>query len=79
MPAVDAAGPVPDGTVEGLEGWQAHALFAAVLYPHFLLGIQGTDSVWRGLTAPLTQQGRLSPLELAIWQMNQWWLAKMDG
>lgn len=134
MPAADADGPVPEGTVAGLEGWQAHALLAAVIYPHFLLGIQGTgsvwyqvlptgpdsldlkihvllprstvppaawdetadavaalvtaiheediaanDAVWRGLTAPMTGQGRLSPLEKAIWQFNRWWTGEMGA
>ncbi len=36
---------------------------------------------WRGLQAPLTTQGRLSPLEAAIWQLNQLWAQRMrdDG
>lgn len=118
--------------VEGLEDWQQRDLFAAVIFPHFLLGIQGNgaawyqvfpqsadrlllkihllsprdhldldafaeateaaagfislihgedidanDKVWEGLNAPLTEQGRLSPLEKSIWQMNQWWLDRM--
>ena len=39
--------------------------------------ISANDRVWRGLNAPLTGQGRLSPLERAIWQMNQRWLGAM--
>jgi phenylpropionate dioxygenase-like ring-hydroxylating dioxygenase large terminal subunit len=39
--------------------------------------IEANDLVWQGLNAPLTQQGRLSPLEKSIWQMNQWWLEEM--
>lgn len=39
--------------------------------------IEANDLVWRGLTAPFTRQGRLSPLERAIWQMNQAWLDGM--
>ena len=35
------------------------------------------DLVWRGMSAPMTGQGRLSPLERSIWQMNQWWLTQM--
>jgi hypothetical protein len=120
--------------IEGLEDWQARDLFATVIFPHFLLGIQGSGAawyqilpqsadrlllkihimvprsatlldgfdemaqmlcaaisaihhedieannlVWRGLTAPLTKQGRLSPLEKSIWQFNQWWLAQMSS
>ncbi len=39
--------------------------------------IAANDLVWRGLTAPLAAQGRLSPLEKSIWQMNQHWLTRM--
>ncbi|MEM1231254.1 MAG: aromatic ring-hydroxylating dioxygenase subunit alpha [Pseudomonadota bacterium] len=39
--------------------------------------IVANDLVWRGLQAPRTVQGRLSPLEKSIWQGNQWWLAQM--
>lgn len=39
--------------------------------------IRANDLVWTGLTAPMTEQGRLSPLEKSIWQMNQWWLQQM--
>ena len=35
------------------------------------------EGPWRGLHAPLTRQGRLGPLEEAIWQLNQWWVARM--
>jgi phenylpropionate dioxygenase-like ring-hydroxylating dioxygenase large terminal subunit len=41
--------------------------------------IAANDTVWRGLNAPLSRQGRLSPLERSIWQMNQWWIARMGG
>lgn len=39
--------------------------------------IVANDLVWAGLNAPETQQGRLSPLEKPIWQLNQWWLERM--
>lgn len=132
MPAAHCQLPLGLPLVEGLEDWQARDLFASVLYPHFLLGIQGSvltwyqlfpeaagrltlkihicvpvsfkafdgfdliaeeisqmvtaihledvganDTVWKGLNAPMTGQGRLSPLEKAIWQYNQWWLEQM--
>lgn len=32
---------------------------------------------WQGLHAPLAKQGRLSRLEESIWQLNQWWVARM--
>ena len=34
---------------------------------------------WQGLQAPLTTQGRLSPFEAAIWQMNQLWAERMGA
>lgn len=37
------------------------------------------EGPWRGLHAPLASQGRLGPLEEAIWQMNQWWVARLQG
>ena len=37
------------------------------------------DLVAQGLAAPGTGQGRLSPLERSIWQLNQWWLDQMTG
>ncbi len=48
MPAADPrhndSSPLP--SVPGLEDWQATDLFAAVIYPHFLLGIQGNLVAW---------------------------------
>ena len=34
------------------------------------------EGPWRGLHAPLTRQGRLSPYEAAIWQFNHYWLER---
>lgn len=39
--------------------------------------IEANDMVWEGIKAPLTSQGRLSPLERSIWQLNQWWLREL--
>ena len=36
------------------------------------------EGPWRGLHAPLAAQGRLSPYEAAIWQFNQYWVARVD-
>ena len=134
MPAAHEELPPSLPPLEGLEDWQARDLFATAIFPHFLLGIQGSavtwyqvfpqgagklhlkihicvpaaysemegldeiaegmalmvsaihhediganDLVWQGLNAPMTRQGRLSPLEKAIWQYNQWWLDKMEA
>ncbi len=135
MPAADPASAAQgEHLVQGLEEWQAGALFAAVAFPHFMFALHGNgmawyrvfpqaadrlvlkihiclpafarqlpefeqiveasaqftdhvhqedivanDLVWRGLKAPLTRQGRLSPLEAAIWQLNRWWLGKLGA
>ena len=36
------------------------------------------EGPWRGLHAPTAAQGRLSRYEAAIWQFNQYWLARVD-
>jgi phenylpropionate dioxygenase-like ring-hydroxylating dioxygenase large terminal subunit len=36
------------------------------------------EGPWRGLHAPLATQGRLSPYEAAIWQFNQYWVARTE-
>lgn len=131
-----AKGDLPQGLpiIDGLEDWQKTDLFATVLFPFFLLAMQGNavawyqilpiahdrltlkihicvpessltvdnfeelasaaeqltsvihhedieanDMVWKGLKAPLSRQGRLSPLEKSIWQLNQWWLGMMQN
>jgi phenylpropionate dioxygenase-like ring-hydroxylating dioxygenase large terminal subunit len=35
------------------------------------------QEVWKGLTSPVAAQGRLHPLERAVWQGNQWWTKSM--
>ena len=55
---------------------EVDALAAAVDMIH-AEDIEANDLVWRGLNSPLAQQGRLAPLEAAIWQLNQWWLDAM--
>ncbi len=35
------------------------------------------EGPWTGVNAPLTRQGRLSLLEEAIWQCNNWWLNRV--
>ncbi len=134
MPAAPAETPEHRGLVQGLADWQARDLFAAVMFPHFMIAPHGdgmawyqvfpkgpdrmaldihiclpafareladfdqiadasaafvnqihqediaaNDQVWRGLTAPLTRQGRVSPLERSIWQFNQWWVERMTA
>lgn len=68
VPPATAALPELDAVREGLR--------AAVDAIH-QEDIVANDLVWAGLNAPLTRQGRLSPLEKSIWQINRWWLERM--
>ncbi len=70
VPKVALASPGAEEIVEG---------FAAMTALVHAEDIRANDLVWGGLTAPLTRQGRLSPLERSIWQMNQDWLNRMGG
>lgn len=68
-----------DADQVGTEGFDENAEGAAALLSIIHQeDIAANDLVWSGLKAPMTRQGRLSPLEGAIWQLNQWWLEKMD-
>ena len=65
-------------TALDLEGFEEMADGAAAVADHIHQeDIAANDLVWRGLNAPMTGQGRLSPLERAIWQLNQWWLDRL--
>lgn len=39
--------------------------------------IKACEAVWEGLQSRCAKPGRLSILEKAIWQFNQWWLEQM--
>jgi len=54
----------------------AAAVQAGIEHIH-LEDISVNEGPWKGLHAPLTQQGPLGPLEESIWQMNQWWVHRM--
>ena len=41
--------------------------------------IEANLGSWRGLQATLTRQGRLSPYEKAIWQLNQLWSQRISS
>ena len=68
LPKAVLAAPDAEALVEGMAAMTAHV---------HAEDIEANDLVWRGLNAPLTGQGRLSPLERSIWQMNQHWVASM--
>ncbi len=48
----------------------------AMRYVH-IEDIRVNEGPWKGLHSPSAQQGRLAPLELAIWQLNQLWLDRV--
>jgi phenylpropionate dioxygenase-like ring-hydroxylating dioxygenase large terminal subunit len=68
---------MPRGVRDGLDDDDRAALIQQVRGIH-LEDIQANDGTWRGLHADLTRQGRLSPFERAIWQINQLWLDRMS-
>jgi phenylpropionate dioxygenase-like ring-hydroxylating dioxygenase large terminal subunit len=41
--------------------------------------IAACEAVFSGLQTPGFESGRLSPLEKAIWQFNQWWIERMTA
>jgi phenylpropionate dioxygenase-like ring-hydroxylating dioxygenase large terminal subunit len=41
--------------------------------------IPANEGPWRGLHGTMTGQGRLSPYEKAIWQLNQLWLDRVEA
>ncbi len=48
----------------------------AMRYVH-IEDIAVNEGPWRGLRSPSAAQGRLAPLELAVWQLNQLWLDRV--
>ena len=68
-----------------------HPEFAATLSPDEMIEMRALVSAvheedilanqgpWLGLNSRLAQQGRLSPFEKAIWQLNQHWVSRMAG
>lgn len=55
----------------------AEAVQETIQHIH-LEDIAVNEGPWKGLQAPLTEQGQLSLLEESIWQMNQWWLQRLE-
>lgn len=61
------------------DGGEIAQLVQATIEHIHLEDISVNEGPWKGLHAPLTSQGSLSLLEESIWQMNQWWLRRVDG
>ena len=59
-------------------GAASQAMLEGIRYIHEE-DIAANAGPWQGLQAPLTRQGRLSPFEAAIWQLNQLWVQRMRG
>jgi len=69
---------LPPGIRDALSDGDRAALVQQVCMVHEE-DIQANLGTWRGLHGPLTRQGRLSPFEKAIWQINQLWLERMEA
>ncbi len=69
---------LPEAMANSPEGSEVAALVQASIEQIHLEDISVNEGPWRGLNAPLTAQGPLSLLEESIWQMNQWWLKRVD-
>ena len=69
---------LPREVAQGPEGPEIAQLVQASIEHIHLEDVAVNAGPWKGLQAPLTIQGNLSLLEKAIWQMNQWWLQRVD-
>jgi phenylpropionate dioxygenase-like ring-hydroxylating dioxygenase large terminal subunit len=61
------------------DGEEIAALVQATINHIHIEDIAVNLGPWKGLNAPLTTQGPLSLLEESIWQMNQWWIQRMQA
>lgn len=68
---------LPQDIVDGPQGGEIAQLVQASIEQIHIEDIAVNQGPWKGLHAPLTAQGPLSPLEKAIWLMNQWWLQRV--
>lgn len=70
---------LPREIANGPGGKEIAAAVQATIEHIHLEDIAVNEGPWKGLHAPLTEQGPLGPLEESIWQMNQWWVHKVLG
>ena len=68
---------LPREIAQSPDGDDIARLVQATIEHIHLEDIAVNEGPWKGLQAPLTQQGRLSLLEESIWQMNQWWVKRI--
>ena len=67
---------MPPEVVQALSEEERAEITETVSFIH-MQDIDVNAGPWRGLNAALTGQGRLSPYEKAIWQINQRWLDEL--
>ncbi len=70
---------LPAAMAQSADGGDIGALVQSTIEQIHLEDIAVNEGPWKGLNAPLTEQGPLSQLEEAIWQMNQWWVKRVHG
>lgn len=69
----------PKETIDNLAHSEAvAAMNELVTYIHNQ-DVLACEAVWKGLQSQCSKPGKLSILEKAIWQFNQWWLNAMNG
>jgi len=69
---------LPAQMARSAEGSDIGTLVQSTIEKIHLEDIAVNEGPWKGLNSPLSEQGRLSQLEEAIWQMNQWWLKRIQ-
>jgi phenylpropionate dioxygenase-like ring-hydroxylating dioxygenase large terminal subunit len=70
---------LPGEIARSADGADIATLVQSTIEHIHLEDIAVNEGPWKGLNAPLTEQGPLSHLEEAIWQMNQWWSQRIQG
>lgn len=70
---------LPGEIARSAQGAEIAALVQSSIEHIHLEDIAVNEGPWKGLQALLTEQGPLSHLEEAIWQMNRWWAKRIQG
>ena len=69
---------LPRPLLESPDGASVAASVGGIIEAIHLEDVPANAGPWQALKAPLAQAGWLTPLEEAIWLVNQWWLDRMD-
>lgn len=68
---------LPEDVADALDDESREALKESLRHIH-TEDIAVNEGPWKGLHGGLTTQGRLSPYEKAIWQLNQFWIRRLN-